>query len=114
MKQFCVLYMMPLEGLEEWVAKPEEDRKAAETEMKAQWDTWLAEHASTVKNTIGLGKTKRVTAGGIEDTKNNLMLSSYVEAESHEAAAEIFRNHPHFGIPGASIDVMEINPMKPE
>jgi hypothetical protein len=109
MKYFTALYMMPVEGLEGWMNKPKEERKEAETKMKADWDAWLAEHSDAVKNTIGLGKTKRITASGVEDAKNGLMLSSYVEAESLEAAGKLFKNHPHLGIPGATIEVMEVN-----
>jgi hypothetical protein len=64
-----------------------------------------------VLNTVALGKTKKVSMSGIEDTRNGLMLSSYVQAESPEAAAEIFKNHPHLGIPGATIEVMETREM---
>jgi len=99
--------MMPVAGLEDWLNKPEKERKEAERSMKEEWDTWLAEHASAVKNTIGMGKTKRVSADGIEDTKNGIMLSSYVEAASLGAAAEVFKEHPHLKIPGATIEIME-------
>lgn len=111
MKHFSVIYMMPVDGLNEWMSKPEAERKESEDSMKAEWDSWLKDHAGSVLNTIGLGRTKRVTANGIEDAKNGFMLSSYVEAESAEAAAEIFKNHPHLKLPGASIDIMEANPM---
>ncbi len=107
MKYFNALYMMPVEGLTAWMSLPEEERKAQEEELKGKWDMWLKEHSTAIKNTISLGKTKRVSTNGIEDTKNGLMLSSYVEAESLEAAAEIFKGHPHLEIPGATIEVME-------
>lgn len=107
MKYFTVLYMMPVEGLEGWMAKPESERKSAEEAMRAEWDAWLKSHASAVLNTISLGATKRVTQSGIQDTKNGLMLSSYVQAESPEAAAALFADHPHLKIPGASIEIME-------
>ncbi|MDB4992050.1 MAG: hypothetical protein JWL75_295 [Parcubacteria group bacterium] len=103
--------MMPVEGLEGWMAKPEEERKGAEDKMKTEWDAWLAEHKDSVLNTISLGKTKRVTAEGVNEINNGMMLSSYVQAESAEAAAEMFKNHPHFGIPGAFIEVMEAKQM---
>ena len=111
MKNFTAIYMMPVEGLQEWMQKPESERKEAEDKMKQGWDAWLAEHKDAVLNTIGLGKAKKVTSDGIADASNGLMLSSYVQAESAEAAAEIFKNHPHLGIPGASIEVMEANPI---
>jgi hypothetical protein len=35
-----------------------------------------------------------------------------VEAESHEAAARLFENHPHFAIfPGDSVEIMEFVPI---
>jgi hypothetical protein len=67
-------------------------RKEAETSMKAEWDAWLKANAGAVKNTIGMGKTKRISASGVEDAKNGIMLSSYVEAESLEAAAETIQD----------------------
>lgn len=103
--------MMPVEGLNAWMQKPEAERKEAEEKMKADWDAWLASHKGAVLNTIALGKTKRVSAGGVEDARNGLMLSSYVQAESLEAAAEIFKNHPHLSIPGATIEVIEARQM---
>ena len=70
MKYFTALYQMPVEGLAEWLKKPEAERKAAEMEMKAEWDTWLEAHKSSVLKTIALGKTKRVSSAGVEDVKN--------------------------------------------
>ncbi len=37
------------------------------------------------------------------------MMYSFAEAESLEAAAAMFKNHPHFGIPGGWIEVMPVN-----
>jgi hypothetical protein len=57
----------------------------------------------------GVGKTKVVTAQGISDSKNDIMLYSLVEAETHEAAAESFEGHPHLQIPQSSIEIMEVH-----
>lgn len=111
MKYFTALYQMPVAGLEGWMEKPESERKEAEEKMKAEWNEWMGEHANAVQNTIALGKTKSVSASGVEDTKNGLMLSSYVAAESLEAAADLFKDHPHLQIPGATIEIMETRPM---
>jgi hypothetical protein len=111
MKNFTAIYMMPVEGLQAWMSKSEGERKEAEAKMKGDWDTWLATHKDAVLNTIALGSTKRVSEGKIEDAKNGMMLSSYVQAASLEEAAKIFANHPHLGIPGATIEVMETRPM---
>ena len=111
MKNFTVIYMAPASVLEDWMKKPEEERKEAEGQMKQEWDTWMAAHADMILNTIALGKTKRVSASGVEDVKNDMMLSSYVQGESAEAVAEAFKDHPHFGIPGATIEIMEARQM---
>jgi hypothetical protein len=35
-----------------------------------------------------------------------------IEAESHDAAARLFVNHPHFTIfPGDSVEIMEVLPI---
>lgn len=111
MKNFMALYQMPVAGLEEWMAKPESERTQAEQEMKGQWDAWLEAHKGAVLNTIAVGATKRVSGQGIEDTKNGIMLSSYVQAQSPEEAAAIFEDHPHLAIPGAYIEIMETRQM---
>lgn len=111
MKNFTVIYMAPATALEEWMKQPEAERTEGEAKMKAEWDTWLKAHADTVLNTIALGKTKRVSASGVEDARNDMMLSSYAQGESAEAVAEIFKDHPHFTIPGATIEIMEARPM---
>ena len=103
--------MAPVSVLEEWMKKPEAERKDADTKMRAGWDTWMKAHTETILNTIALGKTKRVSASGVEDTKNDMMLSSYVQGESLEAVANVFKDHPHFGIPGATIEIMEARQM---
>jgi len=111
MKNFTVIYMAPVAAIAEWMKKPEAERKDAEAKMKGEWDAWTTAHADTVMKTIALGKTKRVSASGVEDVKNDMMLSSYAQGESAEAVAEVFKGHPHFGIPGATIEIMETRPM---
>jgi hypothetical protein len=111
MKYFTVLYIAPVNTLDEWMKKPETERKEVEAKMQQEWGTWLSEHKDAVLNTISFGVTKRVSKNGIEDARNGLMLSSYVAAESLEAVAELFKDHPHLGIPGATIEIMEARPM---
>ncbi len=103
--------MAPASIIEEWMKKPEAERKEAEATMKADWDAWVLAHKDSILNTIGLGKTKRVSASGVEDVKNDMMMSSYVQGESVEAVAELFKNHPHFTIPEATIEIMEARQM---
>ena len=107
--KFFVTYQMPFSGLDEWMKLPEAERKAQEAQMKSDWDQWLASHKDVISETAGVGKPKRITKDGVTDARNDLMMYSFVEAESADAAAKIFEGHPHFGIPGASIEVMSVN-----
>lgn len=100
---------MPHTGLDAWMKLPEAERKAQEAQMQSEWNAWLSDHKSVITETAGVGKPKRITSNGIEDSRNDLMMYSFVEAESLEVAAEMFKNHPHFGIPGGWIEVMSVN-----
>lgn len=111
MKNFTVIYMAPVSALEEWMKIPEAQRKDEEAKMRNAWNEWMNAHKNVVLNTIALGKTKRLSSSNVEDVKNGMMLSSYVQGESAEAIAEIFKDHPHFGIPGATIEIMEARNM---
>jgi hypothetical protein len=109
MKKFLVLYLAPARVLEEWMQTDEAIRKPAEAKMKEDWDAWMSEHGAMLKETAGAGSTKRVTKEGVTDTKNDIMMYSLAEAESHEEVAKAFENHPHFGIPEATIEIMPLN-----
>ena len=112
MKKFLVLYLAPMTGMEEWMKIDPEKRKIEEEKMKAEWGKWMNENKKMLTGiTAGIGKTKRVTMEGIIDTKNNIMLYSMVEADSHNEATALFKNHPHLAIGGATIEVMPINPL---
>ena len=77
------------------------------------WMTWVRENeASIVELGSPLGKTKRMNAKGISDTQNEMTAYTIVQAESHEAAAELFASHPHFMIfPGDLVEIMECLPI---
>lgn len=103
--------MMPVSELDAWMAKPEEERKEGEAKFMQEWNDWLASHKDSVLKTISMGKTKVVTAGGVEDVRSEYMMSSYVQAESLEAAAEIFKNHPHLKMGQGRIEIVETKEM---
>jgi hypothetical protein len=107
-KKFMALYLIPVSVMDAWVATDPAKRKAAEDEMKGEWHDWMVANAQAIISTEACGKTKSVTASGIADTRNDITLYSIVEAESHEAAAKLFENHPHLQIPQSSIEIMEI------
>lgn len=111
MEKFLVMFIAPVAVMDEWMSKPEEERNAGMKKMKEEWDAWTEAHKDMIKETNGAGKTKRVTGAGVEDTRNDLMMYSIVEAESHEAAAKAYEGHPHLDIPKATIEVMTLRSM---
>jgi hypothetical protein len=96
-----------------WDALPEAERRAKEQQGIAAWKAWAENHQSSITDLSGpLGKTKKVTEHGVEDASNALGAFTVVRAPSHEAAARMFENHPHFTVfPGDSIEVMPILPI---
>jgi hypothetical protein len=96
-----------------WDALPEGERRTKEREGIAAWHAWVAKHQSSIVAMGGpLGKTKKVSQNGIEDTSNHMGAFTVVRADSHEAAAKLFEKHPHFTIfPGESVEVMPVMPI---
>ncbi len=111
MNTFLVHFLAPTTSIDAWMQKPEAERKEEEAKMMAEWDAWTEAHKDMFKETKAAGKTKRVTVGGVEDTRNDLMLYSIVEGESHDVIAKTFEGHPHLVIPGATIEIMSIRSM---
>jgi hypothetical protein len=77
------------------------------------WKDWVEKHQAAIVTMGGpLGKTKKITQRGIEETSNDMGAFTVVRAESKEAAAKLFENHPHFTIfPGESVEVMPVLPI---
>jgi hypothetical protein len=112
-KKFLVLYLAPAAVLADWARTDPSVKKAAEEKMRKDWNDWTRDHAKIIRVTEAGGKTKVATATGVSDTKNDIMLYSIVEAESHEAAVQAFAHHPHLTIPQSSIQVMEVRSLGP-
>ncbi|HWC62970.1 MAG TPA: hypothetical protein VG501_05055 [Rhizomicrobium sp.] len=95
-----------------WEALPLDQRRAMEQRGIAAWKEWAEKHQPSITDISGpLGKTKKVSARGVEDISNALAAFTVVRAPSHEAAARMFENHPHFAVfPGDSIEIMPILP----
>ena len=110
MNKFLVTYLAPASVIDDWKKTEPAKRKEAEEKMRGAWKQWMSDHTKMfVDMGAGVGKTKRVTAQGTSDTRNDIMLYAIVEAVSHEAAAKTFEGHPHLQIPQSSIEVMEIH-----
>ncbi len=114
MKKFLAIYLGPsAEAMKKWMSMDEAERKKGEAAGIRAWGDWMATHKAAVLEAGGpLGKTKRTSAQGLADTKNNMTGFVIVQAESHDAAARMFLDHPHFTkFPGDSIEIMECLPI---
>jgi len=96
-----------------WNALSPSERQAKEREGIAAWKAWVEKHHAAILEMGGpLGKTKLVNAKGVTDIANELGAFTVVRAASHEAAAKMFENHPHFAIfPGERVEIMPVLPI---
>jgi hypothetical protein len=113
MKTFLAVYLGSLSspGQAQWNKLDEATRQVRIASGMKAWGDWMAKHKAAVVVEGGpLGKT--TSPDGVHDTKNNMSGYVVVRAESHEAAARMFENHPHFAIfPGDSVEIMECLPI---
>ena len=115
MKKFLAIFIGTEASFEKsgWNALDAERRRERETNGLNAWTEWGIRHAAAIVDQgAPLGKTKRVSPEGIAGIKNVMAGYVIVQAESHDAAARLFENHPHFSIfPGDSVEVMECLPL---
>ena len=109
MKKYLVLYRMDAAEMQKMMANstPEQRKKGM-----AEWETWMKKKAANFADRGGpAGKTKKVAASGVTDTRNDIGGYSIVQADSYDAAAAVFADSPHLSMPGATVEVMEITSM---
>jgi hypothetical protein len=96
-----------------WTALPEAERQKKQRDGVAAWKAWVEKHQSAIVGSGGpLGKTKKITQRGVEDISNEMGAYMVIRADSHESAAKLFENHPHYTIfPGESVEVMPVLPI---
>jgi hypothetical protein len=112
-KKFLAVYMGSAAARAEWDKLDEHKRKERESAGMKAWGDWMTTHKAALVETGGpLGKTKLINAKGVSDIRNHMAAYVVVQAESHDAAARMFINHPHFAIfPGDSVEIMECLPI---
>jgi hypothetical protein len=115
MKKFLAIYIGTAAALEKshWNQLDEQKRKAREAEGMKAWLEWGQKHAAAIVDQgTPLGKTKRASPEGLDTIKNVMVGYVVIQADSHEGAAKMFENHPHFTIfPGDSVEIMECLPL---
>lgn len=109
MKKFLVLYKASQSGFEQM-------KKATPEQQKAGMDAWMKWSQMAAKSIVDmggpLGKSAKIAKGGaLADTHNELGGYSVMHAESREALAASMKEHPHFMMPDASIEIVEIMPI---
>ena len=114
MKQFLAVYTgskvsRVASGWDDLDAGTRASREAAGIQA---WHEWMQAHKDCIVHSGGpLGTTKSISNDGIADVTNSLAGFVVIEAESQDAAAAMFRGHPHFAIfPGDAVEVMECLP----
>jgi hypothetical protein len=115
MKNFLAIYLGTPETREKsgWNQLDEATRRSKEAAGIKAWGDWMRDHASSLVVEGGpVGKTKRASAQGVGDVRNDIVGFVVVKAESHDAAARMFEKHPHFALfPGEAVEIMECLPI---
>lgn len=108
MPRFLAVYTMKHEDLVQFRGRPKEEQDTVDAIGLPQWAEWEKKNAASIVNRGGMvGKTTRVTKEGVTEGVNGFCGYVIVEAESAEAAAQLFVDHPHITVfPGDGVDVM--------
>jgi hypothetical protein len=87
---------------------PKAQQDAVDAVGVQQWAAWEERNAAFILDRGGMvGKTTRVTRSGVAEAVNPFCGYLVVEAETADAAAQLFRDHPHLTVfPGDGVDIM--------
>src|ERR1051325_10447938 len=108
MKKFLVLYKASQSGFEQMMKTTPEQQKAG---MDA-WMAWSKKVGSAIVDMGGpVGKTTKVTPAGASPSRNAIGGYGVMRAESAEHLARQMEGHPHFMMPDAFIEIVELVPI---
>ena len=113
MKKFVVVYRVPVETMQKWRAEtPQEEIMKQGQELGEKMMAWMQKNEKAIVDKgLPMGKNMRMTEKGIEAVSNDLNGYLVVEAESIEKVAEMFKDNPHWIVPTAYLDIMEVSHM---
>jgi len=113
MKNYLAVFTGNPNAMAEWEKLSEAERNSRQAAGMKGWHDWAQKHQKDIVQMGGpLSRTKLVDKSGIRDIRNNLGAFTVVQAESQQAAAEMFVGHPHFMLfPGEGVEVMEVMPI---
>jgi hypothetical protein len=109
MKTFLALYM----GSPENAGRRRDLSEETIARGMAAWTAWMETNAGRIVEAGGpLGVTKKTDKTGVSDIRNEVAGFVVVNAETHDEAAALFLDHPHFAIfPGDRVEIMERLPI---
>lgn len=104
MKKYLAVYLGGASDEQKQEMTPE-----FQQQMMEDWGAWAHTYSDAIiDGGAPLGKTKQADKSGVSDTKNAITSYAIVQAESHEAATEMFTTNPHITLfPNNTIEVME-------
>ncbi|MBY5765681.1 hypothetical protein HFO06_21665 [Rhizobium leguminosarum] len=114
MPRFLAVYTMKPEALASFRSLPKAEQDVVDAAGISQWSAWEEHNAACIPPIPWLldrggmvGKTTRVTKDGVQRAENQFCGYLVVEAETADAAARLFQDHPHFNVfPGDGVDIM--------
>jgi hypothetical protein len=113
MKKYLVLYRS--EGALSGVSVSEMMANTTPEQMAAGMAVWRAWHEKCGSAVVDLGapldKSTTVAGGAGAPSKTTITGYTILQAGSVEEAVALMKDHPHFRMPGASVQILECTPM---
>jgi hypothetical protein len=108
MPHFLAVYTMQPDDLARFRHLPKAEQDAVDAAGLPQWTAWEARNAAFLPDRGGMvGRTLRVSRDRTAAAVNSICGYVVVEADTIEAAAQLFEDHPHIGVfPGDGVDIM--------
>ncbi len=108
MPHFLAVYTMKPDDLARFRRLPKAEQAAVDAIGLPLWAAWETKNAASIPDRGGMvGKTIRASRDGIGEAVNAFCGYVIVEAETADAAARLFLDHPHVTIfPGDGVDIM--------
>jgi hypothetical protein len=104
MNTYLVLYNSPVPAAE-MMAQVTPEQAQAGMDL---WTAWTQKNGDAIVDLgVPLGSGLHVEPDGVSPASTQATGYSIVRAQSVDAAAKLFDDHPHFHTPGGTIDVLE-------
>ncbi len=113
MKKYLVVYHS--EAALSGMSVSEMFAKTTPEQMAAGMAAWRAWHEKAGSACVDLGapldKSTTVAGNSATPGKTTITGYSFLQASSMEEAVALMKDHPHFRMPGASVQILECVPM---